>query len=170
MLHKFRHANNMASRNYSDLFIHRSDILRSGLGSEDAIVLVDDFVGTGGQVCDAWNEHYGELVASVGRVYLIVVAAYSEGLRRVEREIDLEVVPNHHLALADNIFADECSHFTPAEKARLLTFCQKADPRNPKGHGDCGLVVVFAHGSPNNTISVLRADNKDWEGLFRRYN
>ncbi len=170
MLHKFRQANNLASKRYNELFIHRSDILRSGLGNEDTVVLVDDFVGSGGQVCDAWDAQYGELLADIGRVYLVVVAAYCDGLERIRDEIDLEVVPQHYLIHSDNIFSDDCRHFTTSEKTRLLSYCKKADSKNPKGHGECGLVVVFAHGCPNNSIAVLRAANQKWEGLFRRYN
>jgi hypothetical protein len=170
MLHKFRHANNLAGRAYNELFIHRSDILRERLGSDDIVVLIDDFVGTGDQACDAWAQQFGELLADVGRVYLVVVAACDIAASRVANETGLQVVPHHELTQADNIFAGKCRKFTGEEKTRLLAYCQKADHQNPRGKGDCGLLVVFAHTCPNNSIPVLHVSHRHWEGLFRRYN
>jgi len=40
---------------------------------------------------------------------------------------------------------------------------------NPMGFGDCGLVVVFQHRPPNNTIPILHEDHSKWTGLFPRY-
>ncbi len=170
MLHKFRHANNLAGTQYNELFIHRSDILRERLGREDTVVLIDDFVGTGDQACDSWYEQFGELLAEVGRVYLVVVAACGKAVERVADEAGLEIVPHFELAEADNVFAGKCRAFNPAEKSTLLSYCQRADTANPRGKGECGLLVVFAHTCPNNSIPVLHASNRGWEGLFRRYN
>lgn len=170
MLHMFRHANNLAARQHSELFIPRSDILRERLGPDDTVVLIDDFVGSGDQACGSWSNQFGELLADVGRVYLVVVAACQSAMQRIAHETNLELVPHFHLTEADNVFASKCRYFNPTEKRTLLKFCAKADLRKPKGHGECGLLVVFAHSCPNNTIPVLHKSNRNWEGLFRRYN
>ena len=170
MMHQFRIANNLAGKQYNELFIYRSDILRESLGRDDSVVLVDDFVGSGNQVCESWSEQFGELLAEVGRVYLVVVAACVDGVSRVREQTDLQVVPHHSITKADNIFATRCRTFSPSDKTALLRYCTKADNVNPKGKWDCGLLVVFAHTCPNNSISVLHAANSHWEGLFRRYN
>ena len=116
MMHKFRHANNLAGRKYDNLFIYRSDILREGLGREDTVVLVDDFVGTGDQACDSWSKQYGELLAEVGCAYLVVVAACELGVQRVAGETDLQVVPHFSLTEADNIFANRCRNSAKPRK------------------------------------------------------
>lgn len=170
MLHKFRHANNLAGRQYKELFVHRSDILRERLGRDDTVVLIDDFVGTGDQACESWSGQFGELVAEVGRVYLVVVAACNRALERVADETDLEIVPHVVLTEADNVFATKCRIFSQTEKTALLGYCERADAANPRGKGDCSLLVVFAHSCPNNTIPVLHSSNRRWEALFRRYN
>lgn len=170
MLHKFRHANNLAGRQYSELFIHRSDILRERLGADDTVLFIDDFVGTGDQACDSWGKQFGELVAEVGQVYLVVVAACETAAKRVTEETGLEVVPHFHLTAADNVFAENCTAFSGGEKRALLRCCGRADPTSPRGKGDCGLLVVFGHTCPNNSIPVLHASNRRWEALFRRYN
>lgn len=170
MLHKFRHANNLASAKYNELFIYKSDIVRQELGPDDTVVLVDDFVGTGDQVCKAWKSDFGELLANVGRYFLVVVAAPRRAVERVHDETGLEVVPHVFLERGDNVFARECSRFATEEKNRLLHYCGQADAKAPQGHGECGLLVVFSHSCPNNTIPILHVESNRWEGLFRRYN
>ena len=170
MLDKFRHANNLKGKEFNELFIGRSDILREGLNGDDTVVLVDDFVGTGTQACDYWNELYGEILANVGRVYLVVVAACAAAIQRVADETDIEVVPHHHLTSQDDLFSNTCTVITQGEKDTVLRYCTLADPKQPKGFGECGLLVVFAHGCPNNSIPILHASRSaHWEGLFRRY-
>lgn len=170
MLHKFRIANNLAGDCYKDLFIHRSDLLREELGPDDSVVFIDDFVGSGDQACKSWGDVFGELVANIGRVYLVVVAAQQQALQRISTETDLEVVSQICLAKSDNVFDSACKHFNNDEKSALLGYCQKVDRKKPKGHGDCGLLLVFAHSCPNNSIPILHKSKRNWEPLFRRYN
>jgi len=170
MLHKFRHANDLAGKKYNELFIHRSDILREGLGRNDTVVLIDDFAGSGEQACDSWSQQFGELLADVGHTYLVTVAACPLAVRQIADKTSLELVPHFHLTEADNVFSSDCRYFNSTEKRVLLDFCKRADRNEPRGHGKCGLLVVFAHSCPNNSIPVLRKSNRNWEGLFRRYN
>lgn len=170
MLYKFRQGNNLAGNKYNELFPYRSDVLRKRLGPDDTVVLIDDFAGTGEQACTSWSDQFGELLADVGRVYLVVVAACHLAIQRIADETSLELVPHVYLTEADNVFASKCRLFSPTEKRALLQFCAKADYRKPQGHGDCGLLVVFAHSCPNNSIPVLHKSKGNWEGLFRRYN
>jgi hypothetical protein len=169
MLHKFRVANNLSGNNFNELFIYRSDIVIQRLGFEDTVVLVDDFVGTGNQVCQAWDSGFSEILAEVGRVYLIVVAAREEAVRRIADATGLSVVTHITLHPSDNFFAEECTHFTEQEKNKILRYCKRADKSAPKGYGDCGLLVVFGHGVPNNSIPVLHRRGEHWNELFRRF-
>ena len=65
MLHHFRVANRLDARSLHELFVSRSDLFRQPslpdddpqkLGEDDVVVLLDDFSGTGTQVCNAWND------------------------------------------------------------------------------------------------------------------
>lgn len=169
MLHMFRIANQLTRSKYNELFITPSRILQQGLGPDDSLVLLDDFVGTGDQVCKAWGAGFSELAAGVGRVYLLVVAACQGGKQRVEAETGLNVLSADELAEADNVFSDACTHFPAEDKARILKYCRRAKPKNPKGHGDSGLVVVFAHRCPNNSLPALHAMRRNhWRPLFPR--
>lgn len=181
MLYHFRVANGLDKRAFDELFVARSDLFRQPLlpdddpqklGSDDVVVLVDDFSGTGTQVCDAWNDpvtSFGSLLAGVGTVYLILIAASKAAQQRITRETALITVPAHHLHESDNVFSERCRHFTERERARLLHYGTVAKKEEPKGFGDCGFVVVFQHRPPNNTIPILHADHSKWMGLFPRH-
>lgn len=169
MMHRFRVANGLDAKKYNDLFIHPSQILLEKLGPDDTLVFVDDFVGTGDSVCKAWEESFAELVPDIGRVFLVVVAAIEDGRKRVGKETSLTCVPGQELTDHDNFFADKCGAFSKAEKAAILRYCERAHRREPKGYGGCGLVVVFQHRSPNNTLPIFYVEHNRWSGLFPRH-
>ena len=182
MLYQFRIANGLDAKHLNELFVSRSDLFRQPLlpdgdpqklGKDDVVVLLDDFSGTGTQVCDAWNDpetSFGALLAGVGRVYLILVAASKAAQKKISADTSICLVPAHELREGDNIFSDRCTHFTKADRVKLLHYGEIADRRHPKGFGDCGFVVVFQHRPPNNSIPILHANHTRWTGLFPRHN
>jgi hypothetical protein len=169
MMHRFRVANGLDAKKYNELFIHPSQILLEGLGPDDTLVLIDDFVGTGDSVCSAWEESFAELVVGVGRVYLIVVAALRDGRVRVAEETSMTCLAGQELTADDNFFGDQCAIFNDDEKRVMLTYCRRASRREPKGYKECGLVLTFQHRCPNNSLPVLHVENSRWTGLFPRH-
>lgn len=181
MLYQFRVANGLDAKGLNELFVSRSDLFRQPmlpdgdpqkLGKDDVVVLLDDFSGTGTQVCDAWNDpvtSFGALLAGVGKVYLILVAASRAARKRISAETAISPMPAHELREGDNVFSDQCPHFTKADRVKLLHYGEIADKKRPRGFGDCGFVVVFQHRSPNNSIPILHADHRRWTGLFPRH-
>jgi hypothetical protein len=181
MLYEFRLANGLDSKAFHGLFVTRSDLFRQTmlpesdpqrLGPNDVVVLLDDFSGTGTQVCDAWNDpatSFGALLAGVGKVYLIVVAASRAAQGKISAETSLSLVPAHQLTERDNVFSDHCQNFSTGDRAKLLRYGRRANNKEPMGRDDCGFVVVFQHRSPNNSIPILHADHDKWTGLFPRH-
>lgn len=169
MLHKFRWTNGLNFTKYNELFIYKRDLLLAQLGPDDSVVFVDDFAGTGEQASKAWQETIQELLPGNPNAYLILVMASICAKQRIENETELMVNPYSLLSEHDNIFSSKCKHFTPKDKKTLLKYCRKASSRQPKGRGECGFVVVFAHNCPNDSIPILHAYHSKWEGLFRRY-
>ena len=181
MLYQFRIANGLDAVSFNRLFVSRSDLFRQPmlpetdpqkLGKDDVVVLLDDFSGTGTQVCQAWNDpetSFGALLAGVGKVHLILVAASKAARKRIAAETALVPLPAHELHESDNVFSDQCKHFSAADRAKLLHYGKIADKRNPMGFGGCGFVVVFQHRPPNNSIPILHADHPKWTGLFPRH-
>jgi hypothetical protein len=172
MLYHFRVANHLDFKRYDEFFISRAAILAHNLGADDTVVLLDDFSGTGKQVCDAWTDPevaLGELLAGVGRVYLVLVAAGKDARKRIKEDTSISLMPSHSLADEDNVFSDKCKHFSAADRKRLEHYGKIADSKLPKGFGDCGYVVVFQHRTPNNSIPILHANHLNWLGLFPRH-
>src|SRR5271170_195701 len=105
MLHQFRIANNLDGDRFKKLFMSRSDFVSEKLTAEDTVVLLDDFSGTGTQVCNAWTDPavaFGELLAGAGKVYLIVVAASKAARQKITRETSISLMPAHELHEGDN--------------------------------------------------------------------
>lgn len=168
MLHQFRLANNLNHREFDSLFIGRSDLVRSGLGANDTVVFVDDFVGTGNQAVTAWDKMFQELTAAIGNVFLATVAAYHVGSNEIRKKTRMQLLAHRTLAARQNLFEGTCPHFSASEKTRILHYCRLASHRNPKGYGDCGLAVVLYHQCPNNSLAVFHAPSTRWVPLFPR--
>lgn len=168
MLHTFRTATGLSATRYDELFIHRSDLLREGLTAEDTVVFVDDFAGTGNQAVTAWNESLGELLPGRPRTYLVLIAAMSSAVQQISAQTPMTVKAFRWFRARDNFFAGECLHFSSAEKAIVLRYCELADNVNPRGYGDCGVLVVFAHRCPNNSLPILHSNRPAFRGLFPR--
>ncbi len=181
MLYQFRIANGLDARRYNSIFLSRSDLFhranlpddhKDKLGKNDVVVLLDDFTGTGEQVCKAWNDpgtSFGALLAGIGKIYLIVVAAGKGAPKRIADETTLTLIAAHHLHDSDNVFSSSCRHFDKSDRDKLLIYGKKADKKYPQGRGECGLLVVFQHRSPNNTLPILHRDTEKWTGLFPRH-
>ena len=167
MLHKARTALGLTGGRYDELFIHKADLLRQPLGTNDSVAFFDDFAGTGQQGRGHWRE-LAELLPGNPKTYLILVAAAQRAVDRIRRETGLRMVAKYVLRPGDDIFSEQCRHFAEREKIRLLEYCTKADRRNPRGFGNCGFVIVLAHKTPNNSIPVLHANHSAWRGLFPR--
>lgn len=168
MLHRFRLANGLNQRQFNPLFIGPSEILRARLGKDDTVVFVDDFVGSGTQAVDAWDDRFQELTAGIGNVYLVTVAAFTLGAGRIKDQTRLELLCHRHLTHRDNVFHESCVHFASREKIRILHYCRSASKDRPLGFGDCGLVIVLSHQCPNNSLAILQATSTEWEPLFSR--
>jgi hypothetical protein len=167
MMHTFRTANNLAGRTHNSLFANWSQL--ASLGRQDTVVFIDDFSGSGSQVVDYWPT-FDEVLANGPTVYLLLVATTTAAQTEIANKTSVNLRAEHIFNPSDNIFAAACKHFTKDEKDTLLTYCQRAYAKEPRGHGSCGLLVVLAHKAPNNSIPVLHKVNQRWSGLFRRYN
>jgi hypothetical protein len=168
MLNLFRVANDLDWPQFSEMFIHKSELLLQGLGPDDTVVFLDDFAGTGDQVCTAWEANLGELLPTDPHAYLVLVGARDDALARISRETRLEPRARYVFDDGDNVFADACPHFEAGDRATLLTYCQRADKKQPRGYGNCGLLVVLAHRCPNNSLPILHARNRRFVGAFPR--
>jgi hypothetical protein len=168
MVHAFRMATGMTLKRFNSLFVHRSELVSKRPGPEDTVVLIDDFSGTGTQATRAWKELYAELLAEQPRVILMLVAATDEARSAISNETDMELFCGTLLAPQDNFFNAACSYFSAQEKSATEHYCKRADSKTARGSGSAGLLIVFAHRCPNNSLPILHANHQRWSGLFPR--
>lgn len=135
--------------------------------AQPVIFFLDDFVGTGKQVSDAWTETISQVVPEYIPMYLAVVAGFQDGITRVEAETPFRVISVHTLGTRHQLMESACRNFSSQEKNTLKRYCETAG-NQPLGFGDHALLVSFAYGTPNNSISAIRGSEKQtpWRGLL----
>lgn len=167
MLHMFREANGLTSDRHSRLFVTLTELPMLKLTARDTVVFVDDFSGTGDQFSKHWGL-YQELVSSEAKAYLLLAAATHVAMERLTQLEDLQTRAEVILGPEANVFSPQNVVFDGTDQAALLSYCQRADKRNPKGWGNCGLLLVISRKTPNNSIPVLHANSRRWISIFPR--
>jgi hypothetical protein len=168
MLRMFREANRLTGKANNHLFYNLRDLASEKITADDSVVFVDDFSGTGNQVVRMW-EIIHEIVAAEAKYYLIITAATRKAVDRIATETGLTPVSRMMLECEDNVFDAQCGHFSDADRRTIEQYGKRADRQRPKGYGDCGLLFVLCHKTPNNTLPILHANHPKWRGLFPRY-
>ncbi len=154
----------------------------AALSGINALVLVDDMIGSGQSAVEAFKElaegsreilRRSELV-----VVYVVVCGFEAGKARVEDELeklDLPVLVHicDSLTEADRCFSDTSTVFeSPADRKRAEDLATALGRRlvktAPLGYGNCQSLVVFDTNCPNNSLPVLWAEGNDWRPLFKR--
>jgi len=171
------YANNVVEKSKLEQVISESEGL-------NALVFVDDFIGTGNSAKDYFSElgqQHGNFLAKSGlRIFFIVICGFVD--RKVEIEELLEKIKlpvNVHICdpideLA-KCFSEPSSTFPDSgelERARAIAYEHGAKivNKNFLGYGDCQTAVVFETNCPNNNLPILWAASEDppWRPLFER--
>jgi hypothetical protein len=169
---------------YVDNVIERDKLAGAFKGRSDlqAVVFVDDFLGTGQSAAEYFaqlDEECGELIRKSGlRFYFVAVCGFQSAEARIQQALDKMGLPVsvHVCDLLDD--KDKCfdehsrlfPETTERNYAMNMAYEKGAmlEKRNPLGFGDCQATVVFEHGCPNNSLPILWAESKDWCPLFPR--
>jgi hypothetical protein len=166
ILRRFRNVNRLHSLRQQ--FVTLIELPQVLFGQKEPVVFfLDDFIGTGRQVSDAWTETISQVVPDYIPMYLAVIAACRDGIERVENDTPLRVLSVHTLGPRDQLMESACMSFSSHEKNTLSRYCNVVG-NGPLGFGDRGLLVSFAYGTPNNSISLIRGSERQtpWRGLL----
>jgi hypothetical protein len=133
-----------------------------------ALVFLDDFVGSGRQVCNYWNEMLSQLVGPGPLTILAAPVVTHDGANRIQNNTPIAVVGAHYVPPAAVLSATD--RFSDGEKNKLKSYCQRAG-NMPLGFFDMGLLLAFTHGAPNNTLAAIRGSKRQtpWFGILPRY-
>ena len=135
----------------------------------DLIVFLEDFSGTGHTLEEWWNTN-APIILPIGSSVLFGILVLNHVARTV-LEKELTMIAIQSLEKKDNVLSAECEYFDGIEKESLFSFCKETgcSERYLKGYGECGLLVAFQHGCPNNSLPILWHEKSGvWEALFRR--
>lgn len=131
----------------------------------EAIIFIDDFIGTGDQCSELWHE-ISYIPDSIEK-YLFVLSGLKSGIEYAQKNTEFKILCMNILGDDKKIFSDENKYFTHEEKYKLLTICQNLGGNLDLGYGNSQVCVVFDHTTPNNTIKLIRGGN-EFQGLFPR--
>ena len=149
----------------------------------DAVVYVDDFIGSGGSVVTALSSLDKKNVrpevlsdACSGRLYFVAAIVMDNGYSRITQDISGAVI------LGDSY----CKGFNPHKKVfgsyfktkAVREMCYKYGEQLykswPLGYQNTQSLVLMQHSSPNNTVPVLWSDKqyqgRNWIPLVPRNN
>jgi hypothetical protein len=132
------------------------------------IVLVDAFSGTGKQLAEWW-EVVEPLVRPMGAAVVVGLLVLNGKARPKIQGFARLLCVDELLEDAD-VLSAACQTFDGDEKEALLDYCKNTgtDAEFVRGYGECGLLVAFKHGCPNNSLPILWWDSKSWRQLFKR--
>jgi hypothetical protein len=151
----------------------------------EAILIIDDFVGTGTQICDNLTTFVGENVGDAQRgipIILVTIAATKDGFEFVHEHIEeqfgervkfrvCEVLDDRYTAFGNDATLWESESERNKAKSICLNLGVDIYRDNPLGFGNQGLLLVFPTTVPNNTIPILHSSgsrDKRWRPLFPR--
>jgi hypothetical protein len=134
-----------------------------------AVVLVDDFIGSGNQLSAYWDEVLKQLIPPpLPPLYVASLAACDKGIQVVHASTPLRVITVHYLPA--NAFLQESPNFNDEEKEIIRNYCL-AVGNQPAGWGGLELLLAFTYGCPDNTLSVFRGSQRQrtWRGILPRF-
>ncbi len=148
-----------------------------------AVVFLDDFIGTGRSLIDQIRlaaERLREVASAAKetRIFIVCVAGFTEGQKRVEEELetlDLGIALHVCDSLDDaaRLFSKRSRAFqSEPERQNALNIAYEHGARlvskAPLGFGECQAAIVFDNTIPNNSLPILWQEGPAWRPLFPR--
>ena len=146
------------------------------------LILVDDFIGSGGTFVEGINHLESALGGSLHdhrhTVYAVAAVGLRHGTEHVSSTTGVrcflgeELVSNNRAFSPDSgIFSSDTDRRTA--EALCRTIGEALEPKHPMGFADCQSLIVFEHRCPNNTLPFFCKTGKkyqgaDWVPLFPR--
>jgi hypothetical protein len=133
------------------------------------IVFLDDFSGTGNSLVDWWS-NVEMMVRPKNAPFVVAVLILNQLAQEKIKQFATEVVGAEHLLENDNALSALSDLFNDAQKEAIFAYCKKTkcEAVFERGFGNCGLLIAFRHGCPNNSLPILWYTSSTWRPLFRR--
>jgi hypothetical protein len=152
-------------------------------GEIRAVIVLEDFIGTGGTARSSLRELYAQWTAEQPwpeevDVFLLAICGFERGINRVAQAAS-ELAWSLEIHVADP-FGEEGRCFGPdsnlfdseADRERAKALCVEVggrlSPKHPLGYGESEAAVCFEYRCPNNSLPVLWKGDEHWTPLFAR--
>lgn len=164
----FRTQNNLPQ----DRFIAPSDISTLPLTKDEAVVFLDDFLGSGNQACQVWQNVVIPTKKSADCQFAYaVLVGFQNGLENVRsctgfKAFAVEILTEEHLP-----FSPDATLFSSnAEKQNAKEIVQKYGsrlyPNHPLGYRDSQGLVGFFYSTPNNSLPIFWSTESSWKPIL----
>src|SRR5215213_1260662 len=166
----FRVQNNLPQ----DHFVSPADLGSLPLKQGSAVVFLDDFLGTGNQARQVWENVASPIHKVTGAdFYYATLVAYSHGQENLRRASNFLPLTVDTLSESDSPFSENNSVFdNEDDKTRCEQIVEKYGkrlyPNHPLGYRRTQGMVGFFYSTPNNTLPIFWASQNDWRPLLAR--
>jgi hypothetical protein len=145
------------------------DLEKLPTGEGSVLVFIDDFSGTGEQLKEWWERV--EPLVRPKNACIVVALLVMNGRAREEIEGFADCLfCIDELKDQMNVLSEDSTQFDEGDKKTLKKYCQETgcEPVYVHGYGQCGLLVAFKHGCPDDSLPVLWYESEHWDYLFKR--
>lgn len=134
-----------------------------------ALIYVDDFVGSGHQLCAA-RDYVAANTSGTFSEFALIPTICEEGLVELGKR-GVEVYSGHLHSKADRPLHPNSPIFDRATKDRLVQICNLIDPSVGIGYNNGAVMVVLYRGPPDNIPIIFRGSSTQapYIGLFPRF-
>jgi hypothetical protein len=158
------------------------DKLLAKRSGAQAVVVVDDFVGTGETLASQIETNKPLFAAAyeqgVKHIFLLICVGFAAGQSVIEsavarHDLSISVHCCDSLSEKDRLFSEHSAAFPdPSVRMQAKDVAYEHGvsllPDAPLGYGDTQAAVVFENKIPNNCPPILWKETNSWRALFRR--
>jgi len=145
--------------------------------SNSALVLIDDFVGTGqtaGKICKTYlDEEFNGQKLNADQIFVLTIISQYEGENFLSDKLQIRVTADKKRSkgLSDKYENDELRNLKEVMVNLEQRLCnKKIFDQFSLGHGQSEALVSFANKTPNNTFPVFWFETESKLAPFPRYN
>lgn len=152
-----------------DRFLPYSALTDTIIPYGDAIVFLDDFIGSGDQAIQVWNNIPKFLPSSRNIVFSTIIGLH-EGIQNVTAKTGFIVIVNDQIEGDDPPLSSIFPNDDDRQKALaiLLKYGERLFPKNPLGYKDSKALIGFFYSTPNNTFPIFWSSEDGWKPLLPR--
>jgi hypothetical protein len=144
------------------------------------IIFIDDIIGSGDQMklkIEKKLIHNKELSDYIKdgnkRIVILSILANEDEVKKINDKYEdqhIKIIYHDSFNKNDNYFEKIKNNKSHIENETniIKEYCNKLEKKEPYGYGNLGLLIVFAHNCPNNSLPVLYKQAKDFTPLFTR--